>query len=195
VERFRPAIMRKVARFSPSHCLERNLCRLCPSTAEDFGSHGTNLSMKVLNSFFLLSRWIILVPVLSLLVGCGYFAWLTVLEVYHGITASSTTYGLLSVIQAMDTGLLCAVLFLFSLGLFELFIGDLDVPENHPFRRALVIDSLDDLKGKLATVIVMLLIVKFFEKVQTLEPKNYYDLLALAGGVALLGAGIWLTKK
>jgi hypothetical protein len=44
-------------------------------------------------------------------------------------------------------------------------------------------------------VIVMLLIVKFFEKVQGLEAKNYYDLLALAGGVALLGAGIWLTKK
>ena len=78
---------------------------------------------------------------------------------------------------------------LVSLGLFELFIGDLDVPENHPFRRALVIDSLDDLKGKLATVIVMLLIVKFFEKVQGLEAKNYYDLLALAGGVALLGFG------
>ena len=151
--------------------------------------------MKTLNSHFLLSRWIILVPVLSLLVGCGYFAWLTVLEVYNGLTAKDTTAGLLSVIQAMDTGLLCAVLFLFSLGLFELFIGDLDVPEKHPFRRALVIDSLDDLKGKLATVIVMLLIVKFFEKVQGLEAKNYYDLLALAGGVALLGAGIWLTKK
>jgi uncharacterized membrane protein YqhA len=151
--------------------------------------------MRALNQLFLFSRWIILVPVLALLVGCGYFAWLTVLEVYNGITARDTTTGLLSVIQAMDTGLLCAVLFLFSLGLFELFIGDLDVPENHPFRRALVIDSLDDLKGKLATVIVMLLIVKFFEKVQGLEAKNYYDLLALAGGVALLGAGIWLTKK
>ena len=56
--------------------------------------------MKVLNSLFLLSRWIILVPVLSLLVGCGYFAWLTVLEVYNGLTAKDTTAGLLSVIQA-----------------------------------------------------------------------------------------------
>jgi uncharacterized membrane protein YqhA len=151
--------------------------------------------MKALNSLFLFSRWIILVPVLSLLVGSGYFAWQTVLEVYRGIIPSGTATGLLAVIQAVDSSLLCAVLFLFSLGLFELFIGDLEVPENHPFRRALVIDSLDDLKGKLATVIVMLLIVKFFEKVQTLEAKTYFDLLALAGGVALLGAGIWLTKK
>jgi uncharacterized membrane protein YqhA len=151
--------------------------------------------MRALNTLFLLSRWIILVPVLSLLVGCGYFAWLTVLAVYSGVTSSDTGAGLLSVIQAVDTGLLCAVLFLFSLGLFELFIGDLDVPQDHPFRRALVIDSLDDLKSKLATVVVILLIVKFFEKVQGLEAKNFYDLLALAGGVALLGAGIWLTKK
>lgn len=141
------------------------------------------------------SRWLMIVPVLSLVVGAGYFAYLTAYEVFKGVTAGDPARSIVLLIQALDTSLLTAVMILFALGLYELFVGIIEVPEDHPFRRVLVIESLDDLKGKLATVLVMLLFVKFFEEVQRLEAGHFTDLLFLGGGVALLGAGLWLTRK
>lgn len=136
-----------------------------------------------------------IVPVLSMLVGAAYFAYLTAYEVFKGVTVGDPDKSIVILIQAVDTGLLAAVMILFALGLFELFVGDIDAPEGHPFRRVLVIESLDDLKSKLATVLVLLLFVKFFEEVKRLEATNFTDLAFLAGGVALLGAGLWLTTR
>jgi uncharacterized membrane protein YqhA len=151
--------------------------------------------MNLLNSILVASRWLMLAPVFSLIFGAGYFAYITVLETIRGFTAESTQKSALYLIQAVDSSLLAAVLIIFALGLYELFIAVIDVSADHPFRRVLVIETLDDLKGKLATVIIMLLVVKFFERAQELKSTNYLDLLMLAGGVALLGVGLWLTKK
>jgi uncharacterized membrane protein YqhA len=151
--------------------------------------------MNVLNVFLFASRWLMIAPVISLIFGSGYFAYLTVLETIKGFTADTSQKSALYLIQAVDSSLLVAVLMIFALGLYELFISPIDVPEDHPFRRVLVIESLDDLKSKLATVIIMLLVVKFFERSQELKTSNFLDLLMLAGGVALLGMGLWLTKK
>jgi uncharacterized membrane protein YqhA len=151
--------------------------------------------MNVLNSVLLASRWLMIAPVISLIFGSGYFAYLTVLETIKGFTAETSQKSALYLIQAVDSSLLAAVMIIFALGLYELFISSINVPEGHPFRRVLVIESLDDLKGKLATVIVILLVVKFFERSQELKTNSFLDLLMLAGGVALLGVGLWLTKK
>lgn len=151
--------------------------------------------MNVLNSILVASRWLMLAPVFSLIFGAGYFAYITILETIKGFTAETTQKSALYLIQAVDSSLLAAVLIIFALGLYELFIAVIDVSKDHPFRRVLVIETLDDLKNKLATVIIMLLVVKFFERAQELKSTNYTDLLMLAGGVALLGAGLWLTKK
>ena len=151
--------------------------------------------MNILNSILVASRWLMLAPVFSLLFGAGYFAYITVLETIRGFSAETTQKSALYLIQAVDSSLLTAVLIIFALGLYELFIGVINVSDDHPFRRVLVIETLDDLKGKLATVIIMLLVVKFFERAQELKSTNYLDLLMLAGGVAFLGVGLWLTKK
>jgi uncharacterized membrane protein YqhA len=151
--------------------------------------------VRSLNAVLMASRWLMIVPVFSLVVGAGYFTYLTALDVFKGVTAGSPEKTTLLLIHALDSSLLTAVMILFALGLFELFVGTIDVPEDHPFRRVLVIESLDDLKGKLATVLVMLIFVKFFEEAQDLQANNFMDLLLLAGGVALLGVGLWLTRK
>jgi uncharacterized membrane protein YqhA len=151
--------------------------------------------MNVLNSILLASRWLMIAPVFSLIFGSGYFAYLTILETIKGFTAETGQKSALYLIQAVDSSLLAAVLFIFALGLYELFLAPINVSEGHPFRRVLVIETLDDLKSKLATVIIMLLVVKFFERSQELKSANFLDLLMLAAGVALLGVGLWLTKK
>mgnify|MGYP005864708431 CR=1 FL=1 len=90
-------------------------------------------------------------------------------------------------VQTVDASLLSAVLLIFALGLYELFAAPLEVPEDHPFRRVLLVESLEDLKGKLAAVILMLLVVRFFEQAQGLEAASFQDLaLEKRGGVGEL---------
>lgn len=90
----------------------------------------------------------------------------------------------------MDLALLAAVFLIFSLGLFELFIRRLDLP----LENVLSVESLADLKGKLGQVIVMILVVKFFEKAMAFKPEAALDFLLFAGGVALLAVALWLTR-
>ncbi|MER3450749.1 MAG: hypothetical protein C4300_00185 [Thermus sp.] len=139
--------------------------------------------MRVLG-LLVLFRWLILLPVFSLLLGAAYFAYLALYEVYKAFGVGS-----------LEKGLFSAVFLLFALGLYELFIAPLEVPEGHPFRRVLVVESLEDLKGKLAAVVLMLLVVRFFEQAQALKAASFQDLAFLALGVALLAFGLWISKK
>lgn len=142
-----------------------------------------------------LFRWLILLPVFALVLGSVYFAWPAAYEVYKGLTAESLGKGLVLMVHAVDRSLLSAVLLLFALGLYELFIAPLEVPKDHPFRRVLVVESLEDLKGKLAAVILMLLVVRFFEQAQRLEAASFQNLALLGLGVGLLAFGLWISKR
>ncbi|HEY5603587.1 MAG TPA: YqhA family protein [Gammaproteobacteria bacterium] len=70
-------------------------------------------------------------------------------------------------VEIIDGYLLAAVLLIFALGLYELFISRIDVvnkdDEHGMASNVLIINSLDDLKTRLAKVILMILIVRFFE--------------------------------
>src|SRR5262245_49437947 len=83
---------------------------------------------------------------------------------------------------------------IFSLGLYELFISDIDeARRSAASSRILVIDTLDDLKNKLAKVILMILIVRLFEHAVKLRPDNLVELVYLGGTIALVGLALWLT--
>ena len=100
------------------------------------------------------------------------------------------------VVEIVDGYLLGAVLLIFALGLYELFISKLDVAKgSETSNNVLLIGSLDDLKTRLAKVILMILIVKFFEHVIDMHFDQPLDLLYLAGGIALIGAALWLTHS
>ena len=98
------------------------------------------------------------------------------------------------IVEIVDGYLLGAVLLIFALGLYELFISKLDVAEgSETHSNVLLIESLDDLKTRLAKVILMILIVKFFEHVIDMHFEHPIDLLYLAGGIALIGVALYLT--
>ncbi len=100
------------------------------------------------------------------------------------------------VVEIVDGYLLGAVLLIFALGLYELFISKLEVAQgSETSSNVLLIGSLDDLKTRLAKVILMILIVKFFEHVIDMQFQHPLDLLYLAGGIALIGAALWLTHS
>lgn len=140
------------------------------------------------------TRWVMLLPVLGLLAGAIYFALQTGLEVWRALGSESLDRALPLMVGAVDLALLASVLIIFALGLYELFIAEVRRPEGG-FNNVLVVKSLNDLKTKLGQVILMILIVKFFEKAQAFAPKAALDFLFYAGAVALLGAALWLVQS
>lgn len=98
------------------------------------------------------------------------------------------------VVEVVDGYLLATFMLIFSLGLYELFISDID--EAHGSRassKILVINNLDDLKQRLAKVVLMILIVTLFEKALQIPMNNPLDLLYLGAGIALIGVALYFT--
>jgi uncharacterized membrane protein YqhA len=111
------------------------------------------------------------------------FAW-GVYGVYdfgRTLLKGNETVGLVKVLSMLDTFLLATVILVFALGLWELFVGDLDLPEW------LEIHTLDDLKGKLADVIVLVVAIKALEKLTTAKKPIDALLYASASGLIVLG--------
>lgn len=99
------------------------------------------------------------------------------------------------VVEIVDGYLLGAVLLIFALGLYELFISKLDAAKgSETSSNVLLIESLDDLKGRLAKVILMILIVKFFEFTIGMPYESPLDLLYMAAGIALVGLSLYLSQ-
>lgn len=97
------------------------------------------------------------------------------------------------VVELIDGYLLAIVLLIFGLGLYELFISKIDQAENaENASKVLLIHSLDDLKARLSKVIVMILIVKYFEHALEMKFHSPLDLLAFAGGIAFIGLALYL---
>lgn len=63
----------------------------------------------------------------------------------------------IALIELMDTFLIAIALFIFAIGLYELFIKDIELPEW------LVIRNLYDLKAKLGSVIILVMSVTFLK--------------------------------
>lgn len=86
------------------------------------------------------------------------------------------------------------MLVIFSLGLYELFISRLDPAiEDEMSAKVLIINSLDDLKTRLGKVILMILIVNFFQFAIQLDIESALDLLSFGGGIALIGLALYLS--
>ena len=69
------------------------------------------------------------------------------------------------IIGAIDLYLMALVFFIFSFGIYELFISEIDGIKNTRQARVLEVHSLDQLKDKIGKVIVMVLVVNFFQRV------------------------------
>ena len=134
-----------------------------------------------------------LAPVVALLVGAVYFAVLALEDIYLGLLAHGTE-AVVNMIRAVDASLLAAVFVIFALGLYELFIAPLEI-KNAVFSRVLEVVSLEDLKAKLGKVVVMLLIVKFFEHVQLTKIEGPIEMAVFAGSILLLALALWLIRE
>jgi uncharacterized membrane protein YqhA len=87
------------------------------------------------------------------------------------------------------------VMFIFSFGLYELFISEIDPAKRKGASKILEIHSLDELKDKLAKVIVMVLIVNFFQRVLHTGYSGALEMLYFSGSILALSLGLYFLHK
>lgn len=102
-------------------------------------------------------------------------------------------------VSSVDVFLFALVLIIFGVGVYELFIANVD-PEDKPAEARpawLKISSVDDLKSSLGKVILMVLIVSFFKHVLEIDTEHWspISLLYLAIGILLIAGALYLTHK
>ncbi|MEA1880015.1 MAG: YqhA family protein [Campylobacterota bacterium] len=99
------------------------------------------------------------------------------------------------IIGAVDLYLIAVVMFIFSFGLYELFISDIAAADGKNGSKLLAIHSLDQLKDKIAKVIVMVLVVSFFQKVLHTDFTTPLEMLYFALSIAALAVGLFFLNK
>jgi uncharacterized membrane protein YqhA len=138
-----------------------------------------------MNKFLTSTRYLVIIAVLALLVtALAAFGW--------GILKTVDAIGLLfthaaegsvitiALIEVVDAFLVATAILIFALGLYELFISDLSLPDW------IQVHNLHDLKAKLGGVLVLVMAVKFLEKLA--EWKNAQETLFFALAIAVISA-------
>ncbi|MDO8871119.1 MAG: YqhA family protein [Methanoregula sp.] len=103
---------------------------------------------------------------------------------------------LIGIIGAVDFYLIGLVLLIFSFGIYELFISDIDIARiEGGFGSILDIENLDDLKNKIIKVIIMVLIVTFFQRILSMQFTTSIDMLAMAVSICMICVGVYFLGR
>ena len=162
---------------------------------------------KIFEAFLVRSRIITILPVIFGLIGAFVLFFISSYDVikvlfyiyqYFFVAGSEVNLhddvvGL--IIGAVDLYLMALVLFIFSFGVYELFISDLEEFKHIKQSKVLEVHSLDELKDKLAKVIIMVLIVNFFQRVLQMKFDTPTDMSFLAGSILALCIGLYFLHK
>ena len=98
-------------------------------------------------------------------------------------------------IGAIDLYLIAVVLLIFSFGIYELFVSQIDEAQESESSQILEIHSLDELKDKIAKVIIMVLVVKYFQMVLDMSFNGALEMLYLAISILGLSLALFFLHK
>lgn len=164
---------------------------------------------KIFESSLWSSRFIVVLAVIFGLIGAVILFAVASVDVYSTATYVIHTYishahpehfhedVVGEIIGAVDLYLIGVVMLLFSFGLYELFISDIDPAkgEEGQENKILAIHSLDQLKDKISKVIVMVLVVGFFQKVSHTQYNGALEMLYLALSITAVAVGLFFLGK
>ncbi|KQC03705.1 MAG: hypothetical protein APR53_04675 [Methanoculleus sp. SDB] len=150
------------------------------------------------------SRYIVLLGVIFgalsaiVLFFAGSLEIFDILREYLLIRESHLTHEsiLITIIGAIDFYLIGLVLLIFSFGIYELFISELDIARSDEgLSNILEVSTLDDLKNKIIKVIIMVLIVSFFQRILSMEFSTSIDMLAMAVSICVICVGVYFLGR
>ena len=135
------------------------------------------------------SRFVALIGIFSLMIlAAACFGW-GALRAADAVMLIVLSLGrdpeiAVALIAVVDVFLIATVLFVVAVSLYEMFIGDLNLPEW------MVAHNLYELKSKLAGVVILVMAMKFLEKlVEWKAPQDtlYFGLAIAVVSAALIG--------
>ncbi len=139
---------------------------------------------------------IALIPSISLFIGATFLGFYgvyvlieTLIKVFTDPEVRDTAVLSTKFISVMDIYLLSVVLYIFSVGLYELFVGKLNLPEW------LKIESIDDLKAKLANVIILILAITFTKNLVKWESPIDTLLFGIAAAIVIFALIFYYREK
>jgi len=154
------------------------------------------------------SRFIVILAVIFGLLGAIVLFIVASMDIWH---VATDTYSVITggvhpktfhedivagIIGAVDLYLIAVVMFIFAFGIYELFISDIDeAMTNENKSQILAINSLDQLKDKIAKVIVMVLVVNFFQRVLHTQFTTPLEMLYFALSITALSVGLFFLGK
>ena len=143
------------------------------------------------------TRYLAFVGIFSLLLAsAAAFGWGAV-KTFNTIILIITSYGTdsfiaVSLIELVDSFLIAIALLIFSVSMYELFIGKLSLPDW------MLAHDLHELKTKLSSVIVLVMTVKFLEHLVEWKSPNdslYYAIAVSVVAATLIAFGYFGERK
>ncbi|KAM7276071.1 hypothetical protein ACFE04_017937 [Oxalis oulophora] len=195
----------------------------CPPTATSASSHSPLISSfnkwdsdfveQNIEKVIYASRFLTLMAVLGSLLGsllCFVKGCTFIVSSFKQYFVDNAKVIVL-LVEAIDTYLLGTVMLVFGMGLYELFVSNLDIAkskEGVAYRsnlfglftlmerpRWLDVKTVSELKTKVGHVIVMLLLIGLFDKSKRAGIHSALDLLCFAASVLLSSGSLFLLSK
>jgi len=163
---------------------------------------------KIFEGVIWRSRFIVILAVIFGLIGAIVLFVVASVDIFNVASYTFNTYithahpekfheNIVSgIIGAVDLYLIAVVMFIFAFGLYELFISEIDeAMGDEKTSKILAIHSLDQLKDKIAKVIVMVLVVSFFQRVLHTDFTTPLEMLYFALSITALAVGLYFLGK
>ncbi|MCY7374607.1 MAG: YqhA family protein [Pyrinomonadaceae bacterium] len=133
------------------------------------------------------SRYLPIVSVFGMLVGAIVALFLGVVKTVQVLQTAATKFQeseptLYILFEALDCFLIATALIVIAVGLYELFIGGLEVPDW------MLVKNLNELKAKFTFVIIPVMAVKFVQKI--LQSENPLDLFYDGAAIAFVALAL-----
>ena len=149
-------------------------------------------------------RFLVLLAVLGVLLSAAVMFVKGCVEVVQGVRSFTTGFlgfrptplddktVILAFIPAVDNYLFATILLIISMGMYELFISEIDPKSRKDKTRPnwLFVRDLDDLTSRIGEVVIMILIVSFFQASFSIPYDHPVDLLMLGGAVLLISGSL-----
>lgn len=151
------------------------------------------------------SRFLVLLAVIPSLLGAVVLFAIGTMDILQILWQTISYYTLGSdidihdsvvtdIIIAIDIYLIAIVLMIFGLGVYRLFVSQIEASESegpsHPFN----VKSFDQLKDKIVRVVILAVIIEFFRAVVDIHFNTPLDAIYLALSALALAAALYLMS-
>ncbi len=125
-----------------------------------------------------LSRYMVVLAVVSSLVAAAaaflWGTWKATTIIWSLATTGGSPQAVVRLIELMDKFLVATGLYIFAVGLYDLFLGELDLP------KWLDVHNLHDIKTRLSSILVLVMAITFLERLVIWEKPMETLLFGLA---------------